>query len=163
VAQFHDFFVTLGGGAAALLGLLFVAVSINVKAVVDHEDIRELARQTFVTFVGVLLYALFALLPQSIQQLGVEVSASSAVLILSTAPRFGRSLVRKSTRLSRWTQIRRFGLALVIQVGAFTIGADFIRGDVNAIGWLVAVDLILLVVGARNSWEILVEMGATDA
>lgn len=156
----HDFFITLGGGAAALLGLLFVALSINVRAIVKHDDTRELARHTFVSFVGVLLYALFVLLPQSIQQLGLEVAVTSAALITSTGPRFVRSFFREDSRLSRGTQIRRFGLAMILQVAAFVIGADMMGGDTGAASWLVAVELILLVAGARNSWEILIEMGA---
>jgi hypothetical protein len=156
----HDFFATLGGGAAALLGLLFVAVSINVKAIVQHDDTRELARHTFVSFVGVLLYALFVLLPQPVQQLGVEIAITSAALIFFTGPRFVQSFFRGESKLSRGKQIRRFGLALLLQLGALAIGADMVRGDTGAAPWLVAVVLVLLVAGARNSWEILVEMGS---
>jgi hypothetical protein len=131
----HDFFATLGGGAAALLGLLFVAVSINVAGIVKHDDTRELARHTFVTFVGVFLYALFVLLPQSIQQLGVEIAVTSVVLILFTAPRFVQSFFREAGRVSRGAQIRRFGLALLLQVGAFAIGTWFAGIRARGHGW----------------------------
>ena len=63
-------------------------------------------------------------------------------------------------KLSRITQVRRYGFALVLQLGAFVIGAFMLRGDSGAAYWLVAVELVLLVAGARNSWEILIETGA---
>ncbi len=31
--QWHDFFITVGGGAAALTGLVFVAMSLNVSVI----------------------------------------------------------------------------------------------------------------------------------
>lgn len=156
----HDFFVTLGGAAAALLGLLFVAVSINVRAIVEHEDTRELARQTFVGFITVLLYSLYALVPGPVQQLGMAFAATSAFVIAWAGPRFVRSFAREEGKLSRRAQILRFGLFLLLQGAAFAIGLGMLGGDAGAAGWLVGVELILLGSAARNSWEMLLEMGA---
>ena len=158
----HDFFVTLGGGAAALLGLLFVSVSINVRRVVEHEDTKELARQTFLSFVAVLLYALYALLPQQLSQLGIEVTATSAVLILIAAPRFVRSFVRESTHLSRRAQIIRFGVVLLLLIGALAVGIALLASTSGAVSWLIGIEFTLLAGGARNSWELLVEVGGKE-
>ena len=159
----HDFFITLGGAAAALLGLLFVAVSINVATIVKHDDARELARQTFISLVAVLFYALYVLLPQQVQMLGVELVATSAVLIVSTAPRFVRSFSRERSTLPLHTQLVRFGIALLLQLGAFAIGVALVSGNAGAASWLVAVTLILLGSAARNSWEMLLAMGRPPA
>ena len=156
----HDFFATLAGGAAALLGLLFVAVSINVRAIVRHDDTRELARVTFISFISVLLYALYVLLPQPLGLLGIEIAATSAVMILITAPRFARSFFREKSRFSRRTQIARFGIALLLQLGALIVGIYLLRGDVRILGYLVGIEITLLATAARNCWEMLVKMVA---
>ncbi|MGN6403344.1 hypothetical protein [Sinomonas sp.] len=155
----HPFLTTLGGGAATLLGLLFVSVSINVRRIVEHEDTKELARQTFVSFVSVLLYALYALLPQPLWQLGIEMAATSLVLIVQGAPRFLRSFRRERSHLTRRAQVLRFGLGLFLQAAALAIAIDFLVGDLRGASWLIAVELSLLAGAARNSWELLVELG----
>lgn len=160
LAPLHDFYVTLGGGAAALLGLLFVSVSINVRRIVEHEDTKELARQTFISLVAVLLYALYALLPQPVWQLGVELAGTSGVLVLQAAPRFVGSFVRESSHISRRTQLLRFGLVLLLQLGALAVGVELIRAEVAAASWLIGIEFALLAGAARNSWEMLVEIGA---
>ncbi|WP_138414589.1 hypothetical protein [Sinomonas gamaensis] len=132
----HPFLGTLGGGAATLLGLLFVSVSINVRRIVEHEDTKELARQ-----------------------LGIEMAATSLVLIVQGAPRFVRSFRRERSHLSRRAQVLRFGLGLFLQTAALAIAVDFLVGDLRGASWLIAVELSLLAGAARNSWELLVELG----
>lgn len=156
----HDFFVTLGGAAAVLVGLLFVSVSINVRRIAEHEDTRELARQTFVSFVAVLLYSLYTLLPQSAWQLGLEITVTSGVLIFQAAPRFVRSFVRERSHLSRRAQILRFGIFLLLQMGAAATGIDLLSGDLSGVSWLIGIVFALLAGAARNSWIMLIELGA---
>lgn len=157
--QFHDFFITLGGAAAALLGLLFVAVSLNVRVIVGHDDLRELARQTFINLVAVLLYSLFGLLPQPIQPFGLQIVIGAGILVIGTGPRFARSLVRPVGRVPRVTQVLRFGLVLVLQVGALVVGVELMRSVQPAIWALIGIQFALLLGAARNSWEMLVELG----
>src|SRR6266498_5943032 len=38
--QWHDFFITVGGGAAALTGLVFVAMSLNVAVIAQDATHR---------------------------------------------------------------------------------------------------------------------------
>jgi modulator of FtsH protease len=160
LSPLHEFFSALANGAAALLGLLFVAVSINVRAIVRHDDTRELARVTFISFIGVLLYALYVLLPQPIGFLGEEIALTSAAMIALTAPRFVLSFVRERSRFSRRTQVLRFGVALLLQVAALVVGIALIRGNVNFLSFLIGVEITLLASAARNCWEMLVKMGA---
>jgi hypothetical protein len=47
VSPWHDVFAAATSASATLLGLLFVGLSLHVRLVVEHEDVRALARQTF--------------------------------------------------------------------------------------------------------------------
>lgn len=52
-------FYTAAGAAATLLGLLFVAISINVESLAQgHENSRRLAEQGFHNYFAVLVVAL---------------------------------------------------------------------------------------------------------
>src|SRR5258708_7541918 len=50
VSPLHGVFAAAASASAALLGLLFVGLSLHVGLVVEHEDVRALARQTFTSF-----------------------------------------------------------------------------------------------------------------
>jgi hypothetical protein len=59
----HDFFVTAGTAAAALTGLLFVALSIQLDRVLGHPEHRFRARGNFFGLTVVMVMALVVLMP----------------------------------------------------------------------------------------------------
>src|ERR1700690_2049641 len=63
--DWHDFFLATAGGAAGLLGLLFVAVSLNIDDIAHAARLRlrVLAEQAFSNFLFALVVALFLLVP----------------------------------------------------------------------------------------------------
>lgn len=48
IEQLHDFFIMVGGGAAALTGLVFVALSLNLEIIVKDLTHRNRAIGTLV-------------------------------------------------------------------------------------------------------------------
>ena len=65
LANWHDFYVTMATASASLIGLLFVALSINLDAVSgpSRDDLRAFAEQAFASFTVVLLIAAIFLVP----------------------------------------------------------------------------------------------------
>ena len=59
----HDFFVAQVGATAALAGLLFVALSINVTQILKYSWLPARGSQTVVVLTGALFEASLALLP----------------------------------------------------------------------------------------------------
>ena len=66
-----DFYVTTGGAAAALTGLLFVAVALRPREIRDSPMMVGRARAAFYAFVTVLLVALLALAGTSSRLIGL--------------------------------------------------------------------------------------------
>src|SRR5271170_2392815 len=60
--QWHDFFVTVGGGAAALTGLVFVAMSLNLDAITRDATHRSRAIGTLSGFAAAFVLCTFALM-----------------------------------------------------------------------------------------------------
>jgi|tagenome__1003787_1003787.scaffolds.fasta_scaffold20794172_2 hypothetical protein len=60
-----DFAVIIGGASAAMVGLLFVAVSIKVEVIVHSVALRARAAQTMTLFLVVVLAAVILGIPRS--------------------------------------------------------------------------------------------------
>jgi len=66
IEDWHDFYMMIGAAASTLVGLLFVSLSLKVD-VVTHEanaDLRELAIQTFTSFLNVIMISVLFLIPR---------------------------------------------------------------------------------------------------
>ena len=71
--EWDTFAVVVGGSAGALVGLLFVAISIHAARMAESADLRGRAAQTLVIFAALLLIALLLAIPEQSQRvLGAE-------------------------------------------------------------------------------------------
>ena len=74
--KWATFATVAGGAAAALTGLLFVAVSIRIEVIAKSQELRNRAAQTLSLFVTALLVTILLSIPdQSDRLLGVEIVA----------------------------------------------------------------------------------------
>jgi hypothetical protein len=75
-AGWENFFVAEAGASAALTGLLFVAVSINLSKVLEHPQLPGRAAESLLVLGGVLISSTLGLVPgQSRTLLGAELLA----------------------------------------------------------------------------------------
>jgi hypothetical protein len=89
--QWSNYFVMVGGGAAALVGLIFVAMSINPGAIFRNATHRNRAINMLTGFTAVFMACGVALFGnQSIAALGIE----WLILWLIATVVFGRGYVR---------------------------------------------------------------------
>lgn len=71
--QWNDFFIMVGGGAAALAGLVFVAMSINLKVITSDPRHKNRAIGTLTGFTAVFIVCALVLMgKQSYESIGVE-------------------------------------------------------------------------------------------
>jgi hypothetical protein len=81
-SAWQNFFVMTGGAAAALTGLLFVAMSLHAKAIMSNHFYRNRAIGTLTSLTSQLLLSGAALLPgQPLWILGVEVEAAALFFV----------------------------------------------------------------------------------
>jgi hypothetical protein len=83
----HDFFLMVGGGTAALTGLVFVAMSLNLDVIAQDATHRYRAIGTLAGFTAVLMICALALMGgQNHQAIGAEwliVSSIAAVVYIN--------------------------------------------------------------------------------
>ncbi len=161
--SWHDFYLTMGTASASLIGLLFVALSLNIDAITDdsRDDLRAFADQAFSSFSAVLLISVFFLIPENgagiLGGLYVVLSIFAGYRILRRTPAVWRSRHRgRPAEATLW----RFVLPTAAVIGLFAVGLGLILAQSSALYWLVAVIICLLMSAARSSWDLLVKVGA---
>ena len=160
LAGWHDFFLATAGASAALLGLLFVGVSINLGtiAAAERADLRTRAAQAFSNLVFVVMIALVMLIPDPEPSVIALDLAAVAVLGLFRVARNLLTIFRARQQLVMVVPtLRRIGWTAVADVilafTAWRIAQT--GGEAAVIANLVVVVFVLLLGAADISWEML--------
>jgi hypothetical protein len=155
----HDFYVTSGAASATLAGLLFVGLSLHLRIVVTHPEVRSVARITLSNYFVILVVSLFLLTPTNEPRLtGAELVLVSAVTIALMTPISIRGIrERRAQTLPLRVLIWRFGLSMLGYISLGVMGLLIYSGNTDdALGWLVGTIAVLLLVAVRNTWDLLV-------
>lgn len=89
----HDFFVAQVGSSSALTGLLFVAVSLNLKRILEYRSLTIRALECLATLLCLLVISSLMLVPgQSLFAYGVEIAATGILFWIGQTVALVRSL-----------------------------------------------------------------------
>ena len=154
-----ELFLAEAGASAALGGLLFVAVSINLERIIAIRSLPGAALATIVLLVAVLMVSTFALVPEQPRWvLGGEVLV---VGIVAWSTVTGISL--RALRAPIPNQPRFVPLISVVVTQAATLpmvvaGVSLLLVAGGGLYWLVPGVAFSLVVAVVNAWVLLVEV-----
>ncbi len=156
-SQWSDLFVATTGAAAALAGLVFVAVSINIERILAFQGLPERALATVITLVLVVVISVAALVPgQEPGTLGIELLAIACLYALGVIALDRRSLPgRRGPRV--WLVSRM--VVTVLAVIPLLIGGTSLLAEAGGgLDWVVVAILAAIFGGVANAWVLLVEI-----
>lgn len=151
----HDFYLMVGGAAAVLMGLIFVAVSIHLRLILDDAWLRGRAESALLALMLVLLIAGAVLVPeQPLAALGVEI----AVLSLVSPAVSIRGLRHLSGGLRRAPV--EIGIGLVGTTVGLLSGASLVVGWGGGLMLLLPAAAVAVVSSVWNGWRLMVDAAA---
>jgi phage shock protein PspC (stress-responsive transcriptional regulator) len=153
--QWHDFFLATAGAAAALTGLLFVALSLHIRYIVTDPIYRPMARGNLGALVMVLMLSLLALARQPALWLGVEVAAACLLYLVVAGGHQLYSLQRKRWRLTRSGLIRS-GTGYVLTIAGVINGLGLAFGTGPGLYLLAVLILLTTLWTLWDAWNLLV-------
>jgi len=151
-----NFFVAEAGAAAALAGLLFVAVSINLSRILEFPNLPARAAEALLSLLSVLVVSTFALVPgQSRRAYGLEIGLAALLtwavqtILLRRTYRFDRKYSNLVARVAM-NQLPplTFGVA----------GLMLFAGNPDGVYWMVPATLMAFAAGIFSTWVLLVEI-----
>jgi hypothetical protein len=156
--RWSPFYAATAAAAAALLGLLFVAVSINAAAAIGPAEAssRRLTEQAYQNYLAVMLVSFMALFPGvTPTSFGGETVAATATWSLWVLIRFGQAVAQRVERRSWIFALRRhlsslIGFAMLL-VAALRMAFDWGHDE----NWVAAAMLMLMFSAIAISWELL--------
>jgi modulator of FtsH protease len=157
-SQWSDLFVATAGASAALAGLVFVAVSINIERILKAEELPPRAQMTLLLLLSVLLVSIIGLIPgQSRTALGAELLGVGLVFGAAIAVLSKRGISKKAV-LPGWVLLSR-QLLTVAGTVPFVIGAVSILAEAGGgLYWTVGGMVFAIMAGVGNAWALLVEI-----
>jgi hypothetical protein len=155
----RDFFVASGSAAGALIGLLFVAISVASERLAPAKAGAQLYRvrasSALTAFTNALAVSLFALIPG--HKIGPTAAAVAVGGLMFVAAAM-LSLIRlRQVRWDRWRDaLLLIGLAVTFVIQLIE-GVDVIAqpGDSGAVNTIAILVIICFLIGIARAWELI--------
>jgi len=158
-ALWHDYFAVVGTGAAALTGLVFVAMTLHLEEITRDPVHRHRARTILTGLTAVFIRCALVLMGgQNGQAIAIEIIG---VLVIVEVILYNsiRQAIRSADNGVMWRTIGSFACLVLEQIGAVILFAGNAAG-LYVVGLGMMSSFIFMVTGA---WLLLVGVGAQEA
>jgi hypothetical protein len=156
--EWHDFFVATAGASAALTGLIFVGVSINLNRILSVPALPARASISMILLLTILIVTILLLAPyESIKVAGTEVLVIGLVVwggVILTDIRIRRNKEKQFKSLYTLNIIMNQVAILPYIIS----GISLMRGDLNGLYWLLAAMVFSFIKASLDAWVLLIEI-----
>jgi hypothetical protein len=157
-AAWEPFFSAIIAAAAALTGLLFVAVSINLDRILKGgKFLPARAAETLATLLLVVASSALTLVPQNIRLVGVEILVVVVPMLVITVRSQLSHRRRNRDDPVLWT-ISRMASTALATVPCTLAGLSLVAHWGGGLYWLVPAALLGILGAVYSAWVLLVEI-----
>ena len=154
-----DFFITAAEAAASLVGLVIVAISVNLQRILEQPQLPSRGAATIGTLVLILVSSMAQLIPQPVTVLAVEiVGISILVWLLQFWSARHSVLAYMASRRPPFESL--IGIMIgQIQVIPFIVGGIWLFKSQSAgTYWIATGVIVTFICSVLNAWILLVEI-----
>jgi len=157
MSGWENFLVAQVGASAALAGLVFVGVSINLARILSISGLPESALEALVLLLAVLVLSSLLLMPQPLTAAGIELLLAglvdTAILLLLVA--YSRRKIDPRYYGYLWF---RAALSLCATLPFAIAGIAVLVWNTGGLYWIVPATLLSIIVAIYDAWVLLVEI-----
>ncbi|HTB06839.1 MAG TPA: hypothetical protein VK806_07805 [Bacteroidia bacterium] len=156
--EWNNFFVAVVGAAAALTGLIFVGVSINLTRILSIPSLPNRALISLLLLMQILVMSILFLVPrQSALLLGIEVLSILIIVWVIVSMIDVKTFRDKEAKLKR-----RYAINILFDQAAllpyFICGILLLAGCESALYWIVPAIIFSFIKAVLDAWVLLIEI-----
>ena len=165
LALWHDFNVSVVAASAALLGLLFVALSLHMRVLsaMENVELRAIARTVFLGYVLSLGIGFLALMPQTLGAFGVELLIVILAATFPYAAAARNGLRATGIGYDRRVTIIQFVAGFALFVVSIAAAIGIATGEARALYVVGGIAVLSLLWGVFNTWELIFRVQRVNA
>ncbi len=157
MSGWENFLVAQVGASAALAGLVFVGVSINLTRILSSGSLPEYALEALVLLLAVLVISSLLLVPQPLTAVGIELLlagiADTTILLFLVA--YTRRKIDPRYYGYLWF---RATLSVCATLPFAIAGITVLVWNTGGLYWIVPATLLSIIVAIYDAWVLLVEI-----
>jgi hypothetical protein len=156
--EWHDFFIATAGASAALTGLIFVGVSINLTRILSIPTLPGRASISMILLLTILIVTILLLVPyESTIVPGIEILLIGLIVWLVILTTDIHIILKKEKQYKR---VYIFNLVLnqIAIIPYFISGIALLYGNLNGLYWLLAAMVFSFIKASLDAWVLLVEI-----
>jgi hypothetical protein len=156
--EWHDLFAATCGSAAALTGLIFVGVSINLTKILSIPNLPERAMLSLIFLMTILIESIYFLIPgQSLAAAGVEVLITGSLIWICTTA-LEKNIYKKTPVEFRRLFFYHF-ISNQLAIFPYLIsGILLLSSKESGLYWVVPGFILCFIKAIWDSWVLLVEI-----
>ena len=154
----HDLFVATAGAAAALAGLIFVGISINLQKILSFSKLPERALMPLILLLIIIILSIIFLIPQQpLKRLGIEILIM-AILIWMITLKIDYSIYKGTD--AKYKKESFFNCIFdQLSVIPYTLNAIFfICNNKNGVFFSVAAIILSFIKVIADAWVLTIEI-----
>jgi hypothetical protein len=156
--EWHDFYVASAGAAAALAGLIIVAMTVNIATILQIPAMPARAASTIASLTLTVVVSISSLIPsQGTRLLGLEILLFSLGALALSVDAAWRMFQHRETT-SPGALVAKVSVS-ILQILPFVVGSVLLlANDTAGLHWTAAGIVLVFIGSVLSAWVLLVEI-----